>query len=64
MDGLVLTGCPECGAVAEILREDVLPSTAGPVRHVHVACVRRHHFFLPAESLPQPEPVPQPVRTR
>lgn len=27
------TRCPQCGAVAEIRRRDVLQSTAGPLEH-------------------------------
>lgn len=42
-----LTGCPECGAPAEITRRDVLESTDGPVEHVGVRCIRKHIFLMP-----------------
>lgn len=47
------TRCPQCGAVAEIRRRDVLQSTAGPLEHVGIICVARHTFFLPAAVLDQ-----------
>lgn len=49
--GLQLTRCPECGAPAEIEQRTVLESTDGPVEHVRVRCVRRHHFLLPTAAL-------------
>lgn len=42
-----LTGCPDCGAPAEITRRDVLESTDGPIEHVGVRCARQHVFLLP-----------------
>ena len=45
------TQCPQCGAVAEIRRRDVLSSTAGPLEHVGIICVARHSFLLPAAVL-------------
>jgi hypothetical protein len=48
---MTLTSCPDCGAVAEILRRATLESTSGPVEHVQLRCVRRHWFFLPTFQL-------------
>jgi len=45
------TQCPQCGLVAEVVDRDVWPSTDGPIEHVHLRCVARHRFVLPAESL-------------
>jgi hypothetical protein len=45
------TTCPDCDAPAEILDRDVLESTDGPVEHVRVVCVRRHHFLMSTGSL-------------
>ena len=45
------TQCPQCGLVAEVVDRDVWPSTDGPIEHVHVRCVERHRFVLPAASL-------------
>ena len=45
------TQCPQCGLVAEVVDRDVWPSTDGPIEHVHVRCVARHRFVLPAASL-------------
>ena len=49
---LSLMSCPErhCGAPAEVFDIVVLASTAGPVRHVRVRCVRRHLFLMPDRS--------------
>jgi hypothetical protein len=58
---LELCTCPECGAVAEILRRDDLASTSGSVAHVQVRCVRQHWFYMPSAALvihsacPEPE---------
>lgn len=49
---LQTTGCPQCGAPAEITRRHVLGGTAGPVEHVGVVCVRRHRFLMPVDGLP------------
>lgn len=45
------TCCPECGHLAELVDRTVLESTDGPIEHVHVRCVQRHRFWLPAEYL-------------
>jgi hypothetical protein len=45
------TQCPQCGLVAEIVDRDVWPSTDGPIEHLHVRCVARHRFVLPAATL-------------
>ena len=47
------TSCPQCGQLAEVVDRDVWPSTDGPVEHLHVRCVDRHRFVLPASSLAQ-----------
>lgn len=41
--------CPDegCDQVAEIKDVYTLPSTDGPVRHVIVLCVLKHHFDMP-----------------
>lgn len=46
-----LTTCPECGAPAEVLERFVLDSTAGPMDHARIRCVRRHWFLLSLQSL-------------
>ncbi len=46
-----ITTCPECGQLAEVLRRDVLESTAGPVEHAKTLCIEGHHFLLPVEVL-------------
>ncbi len=48
---LEISGCPECGLAAEVARRDWLDSTAGPVEHVHIRCVQRHWFLMPAEGI-------------
>ncbi len=48
---LELVSCPECGLAAEVTRRDWLGSTAGPVEHVHIRCVQRHWFLMPAEDV-------------
>ena len=45
------TECPQCGLPAEVVDRDVWPSTDGPVEHVHVRCVDKHRFVMPAASL-------------
>jgi hypothetical protein len=47
-----LAGCPECGAPAEVVDRFELTSTAGPVEHVELMCVRRHWFVQLAERCP------------
>jgi hypothetical protein len=46
-----ITGCPECGAPAEITDRCVLVSTSGLLEHVRVECVNRHWFLMPAATL-------------
>jgi hypothetical protein len=46
-----LTTCPECAAPAEITDRFVLESTAGPVDHARVRCVRGHWFLLSVQTL-------------
>lgn len=48
---LQLTRCPECGAIAEIVRRVVLQSTDGPIEHVRMRCVARHWFLLPTSAV-------------
>lgn len=50
-DGMQWTLCPQCGQPAEIVDRDIWPSTDGPVAHVHVRCVSKHRFVMPAASL-------------
>ena len=45
------TQCPQCGLAAEVVDRDVWPSTDGPIEHLHVRCVARHRFVLPAATL-------------
>jgi DNA-directed RNA polymerase specialized sigma24 family protein len=49
-----LTSCPGCAGPAEIVDRHVLESTDGPIEHVQVRCVERHHYFLPAAALGRP----------
>jgi hypothetical protein len=42
-----LTGCPACGAPAEVIDRFVLQSTDGPVAHVKVRCVTGPWFTVP-----------------
>ena len=51
--GLRMTGCPECGAPAEVLAEGRVGSTSGPVAMVRVRCVRRHWFLMTEDRLVQ-----------
>ena len=50
---LDLTVCPEprCSSPAEIYDRSALRSTDGPIEHVRIRCLNRHHFLLPAERL-------------
>jgi hypothetical protein len=41
------TGCPACGAPAEVIDRCVLQSTDGPVVHVKVRCVTGEWFTVP-----------------
>lgn len=51
---LQLTGCPACGACAEIEHRSVLESTDGPIEHVKLRCVNRHWFMAPVAVLDRP----------
>ena len=42
-----LTGCPACGAPAEVIDRFVLQSTDGPVVHLKVRCVTGEWFTVP-----------------
>lgn len=53
---LDLTACPEpgCSSPAQIVDRSALPSTDGPIEHVRVRCLNRHHFLMPAGRLNSP----------
>ena len=51
MQWIEWTRCPQCDQIAEVVDRDVLPSTDGPVEHVHVRCVAKHRFVMPVVSL-------------
>ena len=51
MKDLEIIGCPSCGAPAEIVWRTRLASTAGPIEHLDVRCIRRHTFFMPSAGL-------------
>lgn len=56
-----LTGCPECGQVAEVeLRQDV-PAGSEDVALVKLRCVQRHWFLMPAGRLVAPDGRTAPV---
>lgn len=44
-----MTGCPECGAPAEVQDRTVLESTDGPMEHYKLLCLGspRHAFNMP-----------------
>jgi hypothetical protein len=48
---LTIVGCPECHQPAEVLDRFALESTDGPVEHVRLGCLARHHFLMPVEAL-------------
>jgi len=48
---LTIVGCPECNQPAEVLERFTLESTDGPIEHVRLSCLVRHHFLMPAEML-------------
>src|SRR4051794_29682636 len=49
--GLRVTGCPQCGAPAEVVPEGRLGSTDGPVEIVRVRCADRHWFLMAEDQL-------------
>jgi hypothetical protein len=49
----MITGCPECGAPAEIEWTTSLSSTDGCVEHLKILCINRHWFLLTGDHLPQ-----------
>ena len=53
---LDLTVCPEpsCSSPAEIFDRSAWESTDGPIEHVRIRCLNRHHFSLPVEMLTSP----------
>jgi hypothetical protein len=59
---VVVISCPECGSPAEITDRCLLASTGGPVEHLVIQCMRRHHLRMPADLLPA-SPPPRPERS-
>lgn len=55
--------CPTCGLPAEVRERFVLESTAGPMEHAAIRCVRGHTYRLPVVLL-EPRPAPQPNLSR
>lgn len=53
---LDLTACPEpgCMSPAEVVDRFALGSTDGPLEHVRIQCLYRHHFLMLAERLESP----------
>ena len=53
---LDLTACPApgCSSTAQIYDRSTMESTDGPVEHVRVRCLNRHHFLMPAAMLTSP----------
>jgi hypothetical protein len=47
-----LTGCPSCGAPAEVEARAVMPTTHGDLAVVRTLCANRHWFLLPRDMLP------------
>jgi hypothetical protein len=43
--------CPKCATTAAVQRRRPVQSTDGPVEHVHITCVNRHWFMMPADML-------------
>lgn len=43
--------CPECGDNARVTVTFQLVSTDGPIDHVRIDCVSRHHFLMPTDWL-------------
>jgi putative two-component system hydrogenase maturation factor HypX/HoxX len=58
---LIVHSCPDCGAPAEETDRFCLPSTDGPIEHIALQCVRKHHFRMPVDMLStlQPPTAPQ-----
>ncbi len=46
-----IVSCPECNKQATVLDRSFLTSTDGPIEHLRIQCVDRHHFIMPAERL-------------
>ncbi len=54
--------CPQCRQPAEVTQRMSTGSTAGRVEHLHVQCLLRHWFLLPAEMvMPWPVSAPAPL---
>jgi hypothetical protein len=53
--------CPACGEIAEIRDHFVLSSTDGPIEHMRMMCVRRHHFALAIAGLDRTSTVSVPT---
>jgi hypothetical protein len=49
---MLLVPCPDpaCDMIAEIVDTVAVGSTSGPIEHLRTLCVRRHAFFLPADT--------------
>lgn len=47
--------CPECADAATVIDRFSLYSTDGPVEHVRIECVNRHHFTTLAERVAEYE---------
>jgi hypothetical protein len=54
MDRDSLLDCPVCGLPAEIVARFTLDGSPQPVEHVKLACLGRHWFTLPVDSLGGP----------
>lgn len=61
---LDLTVCPEpgCPSPAQIVDRSVWESTDGPIEHVRIRCLNRHHFLLPVEMMTSPHAADHPHR--
>lgn len=49
-----ITGCPSCGAPAEVEPWSAMASTSGPLAHVKTFCVNRHSYLMPRDMLAMP----------
>ena len=47
---LGFVSCPDCSMIAGVQWGGCSDSTEGPVEHVHVTCVYRHWFLMPADT--------------